>query len=838
MPSSPDKTSPSVAKEHLRQAALDRLTRAQARKAATAAPIPLKTASATTFNGQPRRAANSARSPTDTLPSPSNYAHKAATVGTSSGTSSSSRSPPAASAPPHAETQWEEGKEERKQQGFEGGLHVITHPDNQYSMGCVSGCTIMALEASLQLLQGGSVSPALIGQILRAGAMYGDEDHCGIEDVLPHITRYSSQLHVVKQSMQVKVVHVAEVCKLMEATAHRTQQDVSALITKPPESIMIYYDTRHPCWWLFDSHKRPLHHGAAFIRFSHRAELCNYLQLDLFHMELDSMEPLQQTSIMEELYSYLEATLLQAVPSPPDRAARRVGHLSLDEERLLQKEIQAIMRRHRDKRQAQAQQKQLQQQHQQHRDAPVRDSRPSPQPSPATAAVSTAVPALASSRAPNAAAPSSWSLDPAQLASNGPALIPMLEAILLQLKKLSPHSAPPAVSPSSPLDGHPRVQPPAAAAPSPVVSPTMPMHETSVHSASVANTVLAAGLGDHREQKDALLPPQQSLREPRAARPPPVEPHFESDRQLAIRLAKEAEEEERSYELALQLVERDRPDPRNQRLALELMRREQEEQQDLLMAQEEARLERERLRVLEEDERYVAVVVQHPSFQTFWCPTCMEDKVMEDVMSIPCCVQRFCVVCYHEYVLQAIEDRELPIKCPLRCGQLLLEEDILLWLTPEETGRYSMTSLKLWAQSTPGAFECPKPDCQGMGMAEDDSTRCVCPMHGCGYEWCKPCGVPWAEHEGLTCEELKAKQAVSAEAELARANIGEQNMKPCPNCRVIVDKDQACNAVVCDNCKANLCWLCWRQFPGDAHAHYNHVDDQCYGKCFEGCPGH
>jgi len=54
------------------------------------------------------------------------------------------------------------------------------------------------------------------------------------------------------------------------------------------------------------------------------------------------------------------------------------------------------------------------------------------------------------------------------------------------------------------------------------------------------------------------------------------------------------------------------------------------------------------------------------------------------------------------------------------------------------------------------------------------------------------------------------------------------NTKPCPKCKVNIEKNQGCNHMVCEKCKHQFCWLCLADDLNYVHQHS--------GKCnkFEG----
>ncbi|MFH4983160.1 hypothetical protein AB6A40_009869 [Gnathostoma spinigerum] len=63
----------------------------------------------------------------------------------------------------------------------------------------------------------------------------------------------------------------------------------------------------------------------------------------------------------------------------------------------------------------------------------------------------------------------------------------------------------------------------------------------------------------------------------------------------------------------------------------------------------------------------------------------------------------------------------------------------------------------------------------------------------------------------------------------------EDNSKPCPKCRVKIEKDSGCNKMHCSKCDTNFCWLCGVTLDyQDPYGHYNLVTSKCFNRLMEG----
>ena len=58
-------------------------------------------------------------------------------------------------------------------------------------------------------------------------------------------------------------------------------------------------------------------------------------------------------------------------------------------------------------------------------------------------------------------------------------------------------------------------------------------------------------------------------------------------------------------------------------------------------------------------------------------------------------------------------------------------------------------------------------------------------------------------------------------------NKDDDRYKICPECNVILERDEKENRMICINCHHDFCWLCMKPYDIDHYADYN----------VNGCPG-
>ncbi|KAI8343371.1 hypothetical protein BC941DRAFT_411167 [Chlamydoabsidia padenii] len=87
--------------------------------------------------------------------------------------------------------------------------------------------------------------------------------------------------------------------------------------------------------------------------------------------------------------------------------------------------------------------------------------------------------------------------------------------------------------------------------------------------------------------------------------------------------------------------------------------------------------------------------------------------------------------------------------------------------------------------------------------------KCEC----CGLQICLQCGEK--AHLGMTCmNHLKSTLKQQSSDQTASIQWKINNTRPCPNCSVMINRDEGCNRVDCLLCGYRFCWRClssWTQ---------------------------
>jgi len=215
------------------------------------------------------------------------------------------------------------------------------------------------------------------------------------------------------------------------------------------------------------------------------------------------------------------------------------------------------------------------------------------------------------------------------------------------------------------------------------------------------------------------------------------------------------------------------------------------------------------------------------------CPICLE-TVPADAdcdADLPCghmaCAS--CIVLYLESRVNAGEVSPSDLCCPLpECRQPMPDAFISGLLTSSEGGtQLHQRLLDFQAQRfvpEPEAGEClvtcPSAGCGKLLVPVEfvtDRRDVVCPL--CTQPFCASCCHP--AHAGVSCKEAEHE---TMDPELRRL-IAAENLKQCPSCRHLCQRESGCNFMTCpsEQCKGQtyFCYICEEALAASDHAaHY------------------
>ena len=119
---------------------------------------------------------------------------------------------------------------------------------------------------------------------------------------------------------------------------------------------------------------------------------------------------------------------------------------------------------------------------------------------------------------------------------------------------------------------------------------------------------------------------------------------------------------------------------------------------------------------------------------------------------------------------------------------------------------------------------CPGKDC-GM-VCESKLGEVVDIQCTCGTSFCFGCNKQ--AHTPMACEQIEVwdKKVADGAGEMGDGWI-KLNTKPCPKCKVPIEKNQGCMHITCTKCGHGFCWLCMggKESHGGSDGHVNQCNN-------------
>ena len=198
------------------------------------------------------------------------------------------------------------------------------------------------------------------------------------------------------------------------------------------------------------------------------------------------------------------------------------------------------------------------------------------------------------------------------------------------------------------------------------------------------------------------------------------------------------------------------------------------------------------------------------------CAVCHERERPFVKMS---CGHSFCRPC----LFFLLSSQEPPVHCVGdndRCRTRWPCAEIMSKTYPALMERIMVRSVRAHVRTQPHLlFECPTGSCKNILQATTlvPSTGLQF-CRGCAFVICTNCRAP--NHPGRTCEAFQ--RATQQGLIFVDENNKIAEVKTCPGCGSMIERDDGCDHIFCPGCHTNFCFLCLAMFP-DGRAVYEHL---------------
>ena len=199
--------------------------------------------------------------------------------------------------------------------------------------------------------------------------------------------------------------------------------------------------------------------------------------------------------------------------------------------------------------------------------------------------------------------------------------------------------------------------------------------------------------------------------------------------------------------------------------------------------------------------------------RSFTCPVCFDDVEKGGQVATFGCGHRLCFDCAGHFIGDKVKSAQVSRKqlvCPIPdCKTALAAQEVRGCLNdqPELLVKYESFTLQNFLRKSSGAptFFCPTAGCEFAAEKahNQQQERFECPS--CSKVYCLKCDLEW--HGRDSCEEAAEKRDMSPDEKKFRQIAAKKGMKKCPSCKMWVDKNKGCNAMVCV-CGCTFCWVC------------------------------
>lgn len=197
------------------------------------------------------------------------------------------------------------------------------------------------------------------------------------------------------------------------------------------------------------------------------------------------------------------------------------------------------------------------------------------------------------------------------------------------------------------------------------------------------------------------------------------------------------------------------------------------------------------------------------------CTVCYTNVVGKNLLALPC-NHYFCKKCWENHINASLQNAKTLITCMepgCKCPLMLTDIRQICGASTalELQKRLAASSV----QASTVLKRCINPKCE-LSLGVENISYCNIATCKCGTRMCWLCGRE--AHAPLPCIHVDKWQ------EIAKDNISDfrirETTKPCPKCRVRIEKNGGCNHMTCKTCGYEFCWRCgveWSTHTGDPY---------------------
>jgi len=180
------------------------------------------------------------------------------------------------------------------------------------------------------------------------------------------------------------------------------------------------------------------------------------------------------------------------------------------------------------------------------------------------------------------------------------------------------------------------------------------------------------------------------------------------------------------------------------------------------------------------------------------CSLCMKPLKLKLTGDFEVCGHTFHQNCLENYLVQKINNKEFPLKCPKKyCSNKLRLVDVMDFLPVDMQEKFVSISLKAYVEANDDICCCPTAGCNYAFFKTYRPGRFKCSL--CKHVYCMSCHSEW--HQGLSCEQYQKTHANQRKEEQ------HSKFKQCPACQLTTYKTSQSDQLKCQ-CGTKFCYSC------------------------------
>ncbi|KAI4831225.1 hypothetical protein E4T44_09621 [Aureobasidium sp. EXF-8845] len=184
-----------------------------------------------------------------------------------------------------------------------------------------------------------------------------------------------------------------------------------------------------------------------------------------------------------------------------------------------------------------------------------------------------------------------------------------------------------------------------------------------------------------------------------------------------------------------------------------------------------------------------------------------------------------CRSCYVSHLKVEIDSKTWDeVACP-ECPVRLTYNEVENMADPEDFAKYERASIRATLAADPDFRFCFSSACDSGQLHPGGTSEPIFSCQACRHKHCVVCETNW--HDDQTCEEYQATLHRNTETDEQSQREVDKCSKPCPQCRVPIQKNSGCDHMTCKMCRHQFCWVCAAPYMDIANRGNHHHEKSC-----------